>query len=68
MLVESITPGPSQLKSGVLVTLPDGVREQVRVTLFPATVEEGETIREMLTEVNKKSLSMLTVRDYTYVE
>ena len=39
---------------GVLVALPDGVREQVRVTLSPATMEEGETVREILAEVKKK--------------
>ena len=41
-------PGPSQWKSGVPVTPWGRVREQERVTVSPAMMEEGEEVREMV--------------------
>ena len=41
-------PGPSHWKSGVSVTPLGRVTVQVRVTMSPAMIEEGEEVREMM--------------------
>ena len=43
-----LIPGPSHWKSGVPVTPVGRVTEQVRVTVSPAMMEEGEEVREMV--------------------
>ena len=41
-------PGPSHWKTGVSVTPLGRVTVQVRVTMSPAMIEEGEEVREMM--------------------
>ena len=43
-----VTPGPSHWKSGVPITPVGRVTEQVRVTVSPAMMGEGEEVREMV--------------------
>ena len=54
-----ITPGPSQWNTAEPVTPSGKVREQVRVTVSPATMDKGEVLRVTLA-LSEKNLMCLS--------